>query len=97
MALALFGCAQIVYKRRQHSDTLQKRIVDRTCKVQDLRCKMSCRKFLSLVVHTVIPAVHCHGVKCVVLIRSDFQKLTPCPISVLQLSCDILILSKNTE
>ena len=97
MALALFGCAQIVHERRQHSDTLQKRIVDRTGKVQNLRCKMSCRKFLSFVVHTVIPAVHCHGVKCVVLIRSDFQKPASCPIFILQLSRDILILSKNTE
>ena len=34
MALALFGCAQIVHKRRQHSDTLQQRIVDHTGKIQ---------------------------------------------------------------
>ena len=97
MALALFGCAQIVHKRRQHSDTLQKRIVDLSGKVQNLRCKLSCRKLLSLVVHTVIPAVHCHGVKRVILIRPDLQKPASCPISVLWLSGDILILSKNTE
>ena len=97
MALALFGCAQIVHKRRQHSDTLQKRIVDHTGKIQDLRCKLSCRKLLSLVVHTVIPAVHCHGVKRVILIRPDLQKPASCPISVLRPSRNILILSKNTE
>ena len=74
MALALFGCAQIVHKRRQHSDTLQKRIVDLSGKVQNLRRKISCWKLLSLVVQTVIPAVHGHGVKRVILIRSDLQK-----------------------
>ena len=47
--------------------------------------------------HTVIPAVHCHGLKRVILIRSDLQKPASCPISVLHLSGDILILSKNTE
>ncbi len=44
MALALFGCAQIVHKRRQHSNALQQRIVDRSCKVQNLCRKISCRK-----------------------------------------------------
>ena len=31
----------------------------------------------------VIPAVHCHGVKCVILIRPDLQKPISCPISLL--------------
>ena len=55
------------------------------------------RKLLLLIKDLVIPDIHCELREIVVLLYSQRHSIAPCPISVLQLSRDILILSKKTE
>ena len=58
--------------------------------VQNLRCKLSCRKLLSLVVHTVIPACPLSSVSnVVILIRSRSSKARP-PVLYLFCGCPVI-------
>ena len=65
--------------------------------VQNGSSHKSRRELLLLIKDLVIPDIHCELREIVVLLYSQRHSIAPCPISVLQLSFDILILSKNTE